>query len=119
MEQVIAESRKYTIPLISAELGAGTGGTLPQELSFLKKNNNNVIISCIKRCENEKNALLIRLYNPVGIPQTEKLDFSVSVVSADITDMKEETIAPALADGKQIALELGAFQIVTLKVCLK
>ena len=114
--QVIAESRKYITPLISAELGAGTGGMLAQELSFLQKENDNVVISCLKRCEDDEKALILRLYNPTGSQQQDILTFCKPIRSAVLTDMIEEKIRPLSADGFQVQTQLDAYQIVTLKI---
>ena len=119
MDQVIRESRLYLTPLLAAELGAGSGGTLAPESSFLKKENSNVVLSCLKRCESDNNALILRLYNPTAASQTERLTFSKELRSAVLTNMKEEETAVLETEGARVKAELGAYQIITLKFMLK
>lgn len=114
--QVIAESRKYITPPIAAELGAGTGGQLAQELSFLKKENDRVVISCLKRCEKDEKALILRLYNPTDSVQQDHLTFDKPIRSAVLTDMKEEPVETLSANGTQLSVQLNAYQIVTLRL---
>ena len=114
--QVIAESRKYITPPIAAELGAGTGGQLAQELSFLKKENDRVVISCLKRCEKDEKALILRLYNPTDSVQQEHLTLDKPIHSAMLTDMKEEPVETLSANGTQLSVQLNAYQIVTLRL---
>ncbi len=114
--QVIAESRKYITPPIAAELGAGTGGQLEQELSFLKKENDRVVISCLKRCEKDEKALILRLYNPTDSVQRDRLTFDKPIRSAVLTDMKEEPVETLSANGTQLSVQLNAYQIVTLRL---
>ena len=114
--QVIAESRKYITPPIAAELGAGTGGQLAQELSFLKKENDRVVISCLKRCEKDEKALILRLYNPTDSVQQDHLNFDKPIRSAVLTDMKEEPVETLSANGTQLSVQLNAYQIVTLRL---
>lgn len=116
MAQVIAESRKYITPPIAAELGAGTGGQLAQELSFLKKENDRVVISCLKRCEKDEKALILRLYNPTDSVQQERLTLDKPIHSAMLTDMKEEPVETLSANGTQLSVQLNAYQIVTLRL---
>ena len=114
--QVIAESRKYITPPIAAELGAGTGGQLAQELSFLKKENDRVVISCLKRCEKDEKALILRLYNPTDSVQQDHLTFDKPIRAAVLTDMKEEPVETLSANGTQLSVQLNAYQIVTLRL---
>ena len=116
MAQVIVESRKYITPPIAAELGAGTGGQLAQELSFLKKENDRVVISCLKRCEKDEKALILRLYNPTDSVQQERLTLDKPIHSAMLTDMKEEPVETLSANGTQLSVQLNAYQIVTLRL---
>lgn len=116
MAQVIVESRKYITPPIAAELGAGTGGQLAQELSFLKKENDRVVISCLKRCEKDEKALILRLYNPTDSVQQERLTLDKPIHSAMLTDMKEEPVETVSANGTQLSVQLNAYQIVTLRL---
>ena len=114
--QVSAEARKYITPPIAAELGAGTGGQLAQELSFLKKENDRVVISCLKRCEKDEKALILRLYNPTDSVQQDHLTFDKPIRSAVLTDMKEEPVETLSANGTQLSVQLNAYQIVTLRL---
>ena len=117
-ENVIAESRRYTVPVISAELGAGTGGVLGNRESFVRKENDCVTVSCLKKARDCDNSFIMRLCNPTGTAQREKITFSFNPSAVSVTDMLENPEkALSVTDGS-VETELAPYKIVTLKIDL-
>ena len=117
-ENVIAESRRYTVPVISAELGAGTGGVLGNRESFVRKENDSVTVSCLKKAWDCDKSLIMRLCNPTGTAQCEKITFSFKPLAVSVTDMLENPEkALSVTDGS-VETELAPYKIVTLKIDL-
>ena len=75
-----------------------------------------MVISCLKRCEKDEKALILRLYNPTDSVQQDHLTFDKPIRSAMLTDMKEEPVETLSANGTQLSVQLNAYQIVTLRL---
>ena len=75
-----------------------------------------MVISCLKRCEKDEKALILRLYNPTDSVQQERLTLDKPIHSAMLTDMKEEPVETLSANGTQLSVQLNAYQIVTLRL---
>lgn len=113
---VIAQSRIYPTPLAAGQYGKGKKGHLPTEVGFLKLNNRNTIVSCIKKAE-DRDEIIVRLNNPTGKAIKEKVEFFNPVKKAFKTDFNE-------AKGKEIAvtkdnaveLEITPYRIETISL---
>lgn len=66
---------------------------LPATLSFVKINNQNAVISALKKCEDD-NSLIIRLYNPYGNREALEPEFFRKPVQIIRTNLIEEEIEP-------------------------
>ncbi|MDD4496046.1 MAG: glycosyl hydrolase-related protein [Eubacteriales bacterium] len=112
---VIEESEKYTIPVISAELGAGTGGYLKETTSFFRKQENRIIISCIKRAEDDS-SIVVRMYNPTAEAITEHIEVAGQLIHAELINMNEDKIADVQVQGNGFVAELSAYKICTFRL---
>jgi len=110
---VIAESRKYATPLISAEIGSGTGGCLKGDISFMKLNGGQLVLHAVKLAEDGK-GIVMRLSNPTGDVVKEEISFMNGIKVLYITNMNEETEREMDIKGKSIDLEVAPYKIVTL-----
>lgn len=113
---VIAQSGIYAQPLVAGQFGKGKKGTLPSELSFMKSDNHNIIINCIKRAE-DSDETIVRLTNPTDKTIKNKLEFHNNIKKAFRTNMNEEKIEEiTLISDNALALKIPPYRIVT--VCL-
>lgn len=110
---VIKESRKYIIPLISAEVGYGKGGTLKGNTSFMNMKSNTLIICAIKLSENGE-GIIIRLNNPTDKTIYEKIEFMNQISEAYLTDMNEEPVEKLEKENNLISIEIKPYKILTL-----
>jgi alpha-mannosidase len=88
---------------------AFNGATLPESFSFFDIDNENIMITAIKKCEDDE-SLIIRLYN-IG-DQTETLNLSTKYASKEIikVNLIEEEIE------KVDKIELGKYAVETFKL---
>ena len=112
---VIKESKRYTIPVISAELGAGTGGNLKETTSFFRKQDDRTMISCIKRAEDDC-SMIVRMYNPTAEVIMEHIEVAGRLIHAELINMNEEKIADVPVQRNGFTAELSAYKICTFRL---
>ncbi len=90
------------------------GANLEESQCFLKVGQDNIIVTAMKKAENE-NALVIRLYN-YGDKETET-DLWVwkTFDTAIKTNLIEEEQAPLNMDGNSLQMKVGPHEIATIK----
>jgi alpha-mannosidase len=88
---------------------------LTEEHSFFSVDGNNVIISTIKKAEDD-DAIIIRMYDILGLDQEIELTSSINVSSAFKTNLIEEVGEKLINTDKGINLNLGKYSIETIKV---
>ena len=113
-DDVIAESRKYITPMLSAQIGVSGGGTIPDEYSMLKFESRKLCISALKA--NEDGSIVLRIFNPTDKEITDTITYAKPIFSAtevrlDETPLKELKVA----DGK-INVTVKPYTIMTVKI---
>lgn len=105
----------FNIPLkpVQTNVPNETKGELPVSYSFYEVRGN-VQVSCLKKAEAD-GAVIMRIYNPSGKAQTAEVCWCRDIKTAHIVDLKEDTVSEIPANGKNVALEVGANKICTLK----
>jgi alpha-mannosidase len=100
---------------------AGAGGTLPAELSFLRASAPRMVITAVKRAEDDDD-LIVRFYESRGEPGEVKLFSSLPIQSVkranfieDVLDATGETVA---AKGLELSSQVRGFEIRTWKLKL-
>ncbi len=111
--QVIFESSRYRLPVVAAQYGKGSVGHLPFELSFIKINNPQTIVSCVKFAEDD-DRLIIRLNNPTQENINEVLEFYRPIEKAELLNLNEQTIRDLNPEKNLLSVDLPAYKIVTL-----
>jgi len=109
---LLEETKKYVTSMLSAEIGNGNGGTLPEVHSFIESN---TTIAAIKLAEN-KNGLIVRLNNPTEKAEIAKIKLFKSIKTAYLCNMLEEKEADVQIDSNEISFDIGAYKIATLYV---
>ncbi|MDB4581618.1 glycosyl hydrolase-related protein [Draconibacterium sp.] len=90
-------------------------GTLPGEKSFFNVPENNVIISAIKKCEDDNN-VIIRAYDIEGKDRKTNLNTFFSFEKAEHTNIIEEEGKIIIGSGKSLETKIGAYAIETYKL---
>ncbi|WP_082063424.1 glycoside hydrolase family 38 N-terminal domain-containing protein [Draconibacterium sediminis] len=87
-------------------------GKLPDKYSFVKINSRNVIVSTIKKCEDDNNVVL-RCYDIEGIDSDVKVDFFKPVKESWLTNIIEEEPVNTCKDN---VYKVGKYAIETFKL---
>lgn len=104
---VVNPAYEFNYPVIVSE------GDYERE-SFLRVDQDNIIIETIKSCEDEQNAFIVRLYEAEGTYTNTKLQFQKHIKSAYVTNMLEDVIEELPVE--EINLVFRAFEIKTIKL---
>jgi mannosylglycerate hydrolase len=97
--------------------GKRQSGSLPAADSYVRLSNPDIIISCLKRAEDEENSYIIRLFNQSGEPAEDKLVFNRPLASCTLVNLDEKAIREYEYMGNEVPVKLGGKKIVTLKIC--
>jgi alpha-mannosidase len=109
-----AWSRRYRTPPIAIQGVAD--GALPGGRGLMHKTTDRSVVSTIKKHE-ERDTLVVRLYNPTALPIDETLIFGPQIVSAWRVDLLEErSRSIATEDGHGLVVHCGAHEIVTVEI---
>jgi alpha-mannosidase len=92
-----------------------TGGTMPESLSFISVENDNIIISTVKKCDDEDN-VIIRFYETEGRDVMTKINLFIPFRKAQLTNMIEEEGKDIEGSGKSLGIKTGHHSIETLKL---
>lgn len=97
----------------------GRGSTeLPEEYSFVSIDSENVMISTIKKCEDD-DTLIIRLFDAEGRDSDVKISLFGEVQQALLTDIIEEGGRPLVVEGRVVTLGVGHHSIETVKIKMR
>ncbi len=101
-------------PLIA--LGTTThAGALPLEKSFLQLQSDNVVLTALKRPEDD-NSLIVRFYEWAGKESDVKLQLPSGTESASETDLMEKPLAPLSMSENAVTVHTKPYEIKTVKV---
>jgi alpha-mannosidase len=103
-------------PLIA--MGAGKHqGTLPPEHSFLQVEEDNVVVTAVKKAE-DGDGMVIRFYESAGKKGDVHLRLPQAAVGLEETDLMERTVRlwPLASNGRNVTVPTGPYEIKTLKV---
>jgi alpha-mannosidase len=87
-------------------------------LSFIRVNNPSVVVSALRQCE--RGGIILRVYEAIGNPAGGvEIEPYAPVVSVEEVDLMEDGLGElATVDGK-IVLDLGPFEIRTIRLVLQ
>ena len=91
--------------------------SLPEDLAFITSDQQNIIISAIKKAE-DSDDVIVRFYETYGRKIPLCLTFSSNVIKAEETNLLEEPAADVRVEGREIILDVDPYEIKTLKIRL-
>jgi alpha-mannosidase len=91
---------------------------LPEQRGFFSFGAGNVVLSTIKKCEDDDN-VIIRLYEDSGKDVSARFRIAAPIVGAQITNIIEEEGKPTSWKMDEVPISLTHHSIMTLKVLLK
>lgn len=92
-------------------------GKLPEQASFVSVDSNQIYLGAMKRAENDDD-LVLRLVEATGKPGVVTVSFGegAQIQDAVITDLLELNPEPLSASGSSLSVDVGAYEIKTVKV---
>ncbi len=90
-------------------------GTLPDEHSFVRVEPDNVVLTAIKKSEDD-DSLVLRFYEWAGREADVKLQLPAGAQSASETDLMERSIASLAMQNDAVTVHTKPYEIKTLKV---
>lgn len=111
----VQEAYKLNQKLVARDIEA-QNGYLPDTLSMINCDCENIIIETIKLAEDD-DTVIIRLYDAYNRKSSPKLSFNFDVKNAYISDMLENNETKlSVENGKSVRLNVSNYEIVTLKL---
>ena len=109
------EADSVSTPIIASETKA-TGGELPLAYSFISLDNDQIILSGIKK-ESRGDRIVVRAHNASNTTQEATLELGCGVRAAYYANLNEEVAAEAVVtDGNRVIFRVGGKKIVTLVI---
>jgi alpha-mannosidase len=102
-------------PLYTVVGGPHASGTLPAEKSFVSLSADNVIVSTIKKCEDD-DGVVMRMYDIEGRDRDVKVKLFSPFRAAVHTNLIEEEGRPLASDGDSVSVSVGHHAIETIKL---
>ena len=111
------QANNALIPVLGIS-GSGAKATLPAELSFLSVSEDHVIISAVKKCEDD-DSVIVRVYDIEGRDSTVGLTLFNGITRAEQVNMIEEGGKPLQVSKGRVELPVGHHSIETVKLLPK
>lgn len=93
----------------------GEGGTIPVDDGFVKIGPDNLVVTAIKRAEDDCSTIL-RFYEVAGKPCTAQIEFKKGFREAWLTNLNEEDKRRVEIKNGKIKIPVAAFEIISLKL---
>jgi alpha-mannosidase len=110
----IRQGYELNYRLISLPVGKHQGA-LPREHSFLQVGSDNVIVSALKKAEDE-DALVLRLYEWAGQQAEVKVQLPPGAESGRETDLMEKPMGGLQVNGSAVNIPIKPYEIKTVEV---
>jgi alpha-mannosidase len=106
-------------PLIATTVKRnGNSGSQPETLGFISAENPNLIISTVKKCDDD-NEVIVRCYEMEGMDTDAKISLLIPYRKAQITNMIEEEGIPIQGSGNVLEMKIGHHAIETVKLDIR
>jgi alpha-mannosidase len=97
---------------------ASVSGTIPENMSFISVENENLVLSTIKKCDDD-NQVIVRCYDMEGIDADAKITLFKPFQTAELTNMIEEGGKTIPGSGNSLGFRVGHQAIETIKLNIK
>jgi alpha-mannosidase len=112
---VIDAGYDLNVPLLVVTTSPSAGDR-DSSASLVSVDAPNVVIEVVKRCDDDEEALVIRMYEAWGRRGPVTLSAPWVIGRAALTDLLEREVAPIPIGTATVTLNVAPFQIVTLKL---
>jgi len=115
-KEALTVRRGYELNYKLLSVSAGThDGILPPEHSFLQIKPENVIVTALKKAEDD-NSLLLRFYEWAGKTGDATVSLPEKATSAEETNLMEKRIGDVTSKGSEVAVPTKPYEIKTIRV---
>ena len=116
-QQAMTERKGYELNYpLQATVVASHTGVLPASHSFISVNDDNVVLTAVKKSEDD-NALILRVYDWSGKASSAKFTLPPGATAATEVNLMEEPTGSAIAiENNSATLPVGPFEIRSLRV---
>jgi alpha-mannosidase len=90
-------------------------GALAAEYSFLQVDGENVVVTAVKRAEDDR-ALIVRFYEWAGKESDVRLTFPLGLESAAETDLMEKSIGDLALQAQAVVVHTRPYEIKTVRL---
>ncbi len=104
-------------PVVASEIGAGKGN-LPESFSFVSTDAKSAVIDTVKMAE-DGNGYIVRLYEAQNIREEATVFFGFDAAEVYECDCLENNLQKVETDGTSVKINMGNFEIKTLRVIAK
>ena len=111
---VVKNAYELNIPL-DAQSIEHHKGNLPSNWSFMSVDCNNIVVSTVKKAEDE-NGMIIRLYEAFGQKNQAALSFGIDISKAVLTNLMEEEIEELVVESNLVTIPFKPFEIQTIRI---
>lgn len=108
------EGKYLTYPLIPLVIKENKAKTLPEEYSFCQIKPENLLITALKKCEDDESTI-IRFYEIEGKEVEASIEFFLPLKKAYQTDILENEEKELLVEGNKIKMKVLPYSICTIK----
>jgi alpha-mannosidase len=91
---------------------------MPGTMSFVSVENRNLILSTVKKCEDDDN-VIVRCYDIEGIDSDADIRIPLTIKKAELTNLIEEEGKEIPGSGDKLNLKIGHHSIETIKLIMK
>lgn len=122
--ELTRQAEDFQLPLIPVQAGAGNG-EFARDAALLEIKPDSLVLSALKRSEDDPDKLILRLNNPLPHAQKAAIILPRPALSARFVDMNEKPSAgapginPPERTGRSLQFTIGAKKIMTLEIALK
>jgi alpha-mannosidase len=116
-QKAMTERKGYELNYpLQATVVAPHTGSLPPSHSFISVDDDNVILTAVKKSEDD-NALILRVYDWSGKPSSARFTLPPGATAATEVNLMEQTIgSPIAVTNNTATLPVGPYEIRTLRV---
>ena len=116
-QQAMTERKGYELNYpLQATVVAPHGGSLPASHSFISVDDDNVILTAVKKSEDD-NALILRVYDWSGKASSAKFTLPPGATAATEVNLMEQPVGSAIpVENNTATLPVGPFEIRSLRV---
>ena len=107
-------AREFAIPLFYVPFQRSKG-SLPEEMEFIRIKPDNLIVTALKKSEDNEN-IVLRFYNILGETTNAEIFINFDFKEVWLANLNEEPINRLRTENRSVKLEVGPHKIVTLMI---